>query len=154
MNIVDNITTKPVQIGNVKTKKAAAQGCATAESASVGSVVYRGEVDVSGSVTPPTNVYVNTTAWWDSHRDLIGKKNAVYVYTDHETSPDGEPVPGFKVGDGLGYLIDAPFNDDIMMDHIRNHSIHVTEDEKVFWGNKVTAYIDARNPERLILSKE
>lgn len=99
------------------------------------------------------NLLVGTTEQWNSQPDLIGTKNVVYVYTDHETNEEGQPIPGFKVGDGLAYLIDLPFNDDLMLQHINNLMIHVTEEEKAFWNNKVTAYINAENTEELILTK-
>lgn len=99
------------------------------------------------------NLLVATTEDWDSRRDLIGQKNVVYVYTDHEINEEGQPVPGFKVGDGLAYLIDLPFNDDLAIRHIYNTGIHVTPEEKEFWNNKVTAYINASDTEQLILTK-
>lgn len=99
------------------------------------------------------NLLVATTEDWDSRRELIGQKNVVYVYTDHETNEEGQPVPGFKVGDGLAYLIDLPFNDDLAIRHIYNTGIHVTPEEKEFWNNKVTAYINASDTEQLILTK-
>ena len=101
-----------------------------------------------------SNVSVGTTEEWNSRPSLIGAKNVVYVYTDHETDGDGQPIPGFKVGDGLAYLIDLPFNDDLMVTHINNQLIHVTEEERAFWNNKVSAYIDADNNEELVLTTE
>lgn len=100
------------------------------------------------------NLTVATTAEWDAQRELIAKEGVVYVYSDHHTNPDGQPVPGFKVGDGKAYLIDLPFNDDLAMRHIANTTIHVTEEEKEFWNDKVTAYMDAENAECLVLSKD
>lgn len=111
-------------------------------------------VEIQGGGTPlGNNVRVATTAEWDAQRDLIGVKNVVYVYTDHEQTEDGKPIPGFKVGDGMAYLIDAPFNDDLALRHIYDTSIHVTPEEKEFWNNKVTAYLDAEDIECLILTK-
>lgn len=99
------------------------------------------------------NLLVATTEEWNSHRELIAQKNVVYVYSDHETNEEGQAVPGFKVGDGLAYLIDLPFNDDLAIRHIYNTGIHVTPEEKEFWNNKVTAYINASDTEQLILTK-
>lgn len=99
------------------------------------------------------NLLVATKEEWDSRRDLISQKNVVYVYSDHETNEEGQPVPGFKVGDGMAYLIDLPFNDDLALKHIYNTGIHVTQEEKDFWNNKVTAYINADDVEQLILTK-
>ena len=112
-------------------------------------------VEIQGGGTPlGNNVRVATTAEWDAQRELIGVKNVVYVYTDHEQTPDGKPIPGFKVGDGMAYLIDAPFNDDLAIRHIHDTTIHVTEEEKAFWNSKVTAYLDFENIENLVLSSD
>jgi len=43
---------------------------------------------------------------------LISEKDVLYIYTNYKTiEKDGEEivVPGLKVGDGKGYLIDLPF---------------------------------------------
>lgn len=112
----------------------------------------RGGLSVPTSITV-NNVLVGTTAEWNSNPSLIGKKGTVYIYTDKSVNSDGDPVPGFKVGDGLAYLIDAPFNDDIMMTHINDSSIHVTDEERLFWNNKVTAYLSPFDIEELILTK-
>lgn len=111
-----------------------------------------------GGLTVPSsvavnNVLVNTTENWNSNPTLIGKKNVVYVYTDRSTNEDGQSVPGFKVGDGLAYLIDLPFNDDIMMTHINDSTIHVTDEDRLFWNNKVTAYLNPFNLEELVITK-
>ena len=108
-----------------------------------------GEVYVVGGST----LKVATTEEWNSHPELIGERNIVYVYTDHEISSTGQPIAGFKVGDGLAYLIDLPFNDDLALSHFNDTTIHVTDEERAFWNNKVTAYIDAENLENLILTK-
>ena len=98
------------------------------------------------------NVLVNTTEYWNSNPALIGEKDIVYVYTDHITNDDEEPIPAYKVGDGLAFLIDLPFSDDILLRHINNNVIHITQAEREFWNNKVTAYIDALDLENLVLS--
>lgn len=108
-----------------------------------------GEVIIAGG----TNVKVATTAEWNAQPGLIAENGIVYVYSDWGTI-DGEPVPAFKVGDGLAYLIDMPFNEDIASRHIADNTIHVTAAEKEFWNNKVTAFLDAENLENLVLSKE
>ncbi len=99
-------------------------------------------------VDKSVNLQVATKAEWDAQPSLIGQAGTVYVYSDQYTNPDDQPVPGFKVGDGLAYLIDLPFNDDILMRSM------VTDEERAFWNNKVTAYLDANDLENLVLSKE
>lgn len=112
------------------------------------------EVGTYIPVSTGGGIITATKEEWNSQRDLIGKENVVYVYSNQYTNPDGEPVPAFKVGDGMAYLIDLPFNDDIMMRHINDRNIHVTQAEKNFWNNKVTAFIDPSDLNNLVLSKE
>lgn len=100
------------------------------------------------------DVYAATTAEWDAQQDLISEKGIVYIYTDYQTNSDGQNIPGFKIGDGLAYLIDLPFSDDLMLAHMENQSIHITDAEREFWNNKVTAYLNAMNTEELILTKD
>ena len=99
-------------------------------------------------------VKCNTTAGWNSQIDLVAEEGVVYVYTDYLLNEDNEPIPAFKVGDGLAYLIDIPFNEDINSKHIQNTNIHITNDEREYWNNKVTVYLDVNYLEELVFSKE
>lgn len=89
------------------------------------------------------NVYMNTVEYWNSNPLLIAKDKAIYVYTNYDEF-EGQAIPGIKVGDGKAYLIDIPFisgNKDAFEDHIRNSTIHVTQEEKDFWNNKNRAEV-------------
>lgn len=99
-------------------------------------------------------VKCDTTAGWNSQIDLVAEEGVVYVYTDYLLNEDNEPIPAFKVGDGLAYLIDIPFNEDINSKHIQNTNIHITNDERECWNNKVTVYLDVNYLEELVFSKE
>jgi hypothetical protein len=99
-------------------------------------------IDLINDYIMTSNIFVNTTKYWNSRPTLITVKNALYVYTDYEKDGDGNDVPGIKVGDGLGYLIDAPFTSDPYYDHIRDKFIHITPEEREFWNNKVRCYVD------------
>lgn len=102
-------------------------------------------------------VISDTTSNWNSQRTLVSKKNIIYVYTDHlSKTVDGKTVyiPGVKIGDGKAYLIDLPFTDTITMDHINNSGIHVTQNEKNFWNNKIRCYMDSVSGTRLIFTTE
>lgn len=49
-------------------------------------------------------------------------------------------VPGVKIGDGRAYVQDLPFLHEIpqeIWDHIYNTDIHVTPEDKAFWGDKI-----------------
>ena len=97
---------------------------------------------------------MGSTEEWNSKPALIGTQGIVYVYTDRFVNEEGQAVPGFKVGDGLAYLIDLPFNDDIFVAHMSDTSIHITDEERLFWNNKVTAHLDAFDLETLVLTKD
>ena len=96
----------------------------------------------------------NTTAGWNSQVTLVSEEGVVYVYTDYLLNENDDPIPAFKVGDGLAYLIDLPFNEDINSKHIQNTHIHITDAEREYWNNKVTVFLDAGQPEELVFSKE
>ena len=49
-------------------------------------------------------------------------------------------VPGVKIGDGRAYVQELPFLHEIpqeIWDHIYNTDIHVTPEDKDFWGDKI-----------------
>lgn len=110
----------------------------------------------SGVSVVGDQVHYDTTAHWNAQAQLIATKGHIYVYSDY-TEIDGEPVAGFKVGDGTTYLIDLPFaagNSTVMDDHIRNTVVHVTAEDKAFWNSKVTCFISAVDAENLVFSTE
>lgn len=122
-------------------------------------------VELIGSLTAEdlglSNVYYDTTAHWDQQASLIGERGVVYIYSDHEWIEDEVgnriPVAGIRIGDGNAYLKDTPFITDAMtwaiINHVSNSSVHVTPQEKVFWNNKVSGFLDRQESETLILSK-
>lgn len=89
-------------------------------------------------------MYFGTTEEWDSQTTLVSEENAVYVYTDYKTI-DGEQIAGFKVGDGLAYVVDLPFTDAVMESHMNDTDIHVTSEEKAFWNAKVRGIVAGEN---------
>lgn len=105
------------------------------------------------------NIYYGTTSYWNGQRDLICKEGAIYVYSDHNIiTKDGAEVavPGIKIGDGLAYLIDAPFIDDavstsVIETLIQSNSL-VSAEDRIRWDNKVTSKLDIQDPENLILT--
>ena len=88
-----------------------------------------------------------TTAEWGTQLDYIPKAGQIIIYTDYATKEvDGETVniPGIKIGDGMAYVLDLPFvGDDIrdlLMDHISNTIVHITQAERNAWNEKVRCY--------------
>lgn len=85
-----------------------------------------------------------TTEYWDSQIDYIPKAGELIVYTDY--SEDG---PALKVGDGLAYVVDLPFISgsgsspeilEMLLEHIANNVVHITDSERTSWNSKVTCY--------------
>lgn len=96
-----------------------------------------------------SNIYCNTTAYWESLPSLQSEKNAIYVYTDHQHL-DEKDIPGMKIGDGNAYLIDLPFVDAVYAKHIANSIIHVTQEDRMIWDNNVTCFIAPNKDDRLV----
>ena len=122
-------------------------------------------IELIGSISLPElglrAIYYDTTANWNMQHSLITEEGAVYIYSDYTTYTDGAgnvtPLAGIKIGDGNAYLIDVPFVTDAitaaLLNHINNHEVHITAQEREFWNNKVSAYIDPGSSEILVLSK-
>lgn len=101
-------------------------------------------------------IHRNPTAIWNAEPELIGQLNHIYIYTDY-LQRDDKTYPGIKIGDGNAYLIDSPFiNEGVqaLYDHIDDTHVHITEDERDFWNNKITCYLNSEDQENLILSKD
>ena len=107
---------------------------------------------MSATVNTRIQIKRDTTEHWNNAQGFIPLAGEVIVYTDYETKTYtveeyGETVtktveiPNIKVGTGNAYVQDLPFVDektrDILMEHINNHDIHVTLQEKLFWNNKI-----------------
>ena len=99
------------------------------------------------------NIICDTMAGWASKPSYQTAEGILYVYTDYKYY-DGKYIPGLKVGTGNAYLADTPFVDQIYADHIENSDIHITAEERLFWNNKVTCYLDPEKDDKLIFSKE
>lgn len=108
--------------------------------------------------------YFKTTAEW-ARLPVISEKNALYVYTDYEKRIDEEGkeyyIAGFKIGDGNAYVSDLPFQltitDAIIetaeraKEHMASASIHVSDEDRLRWDNKVSASVNEES-ETLLLS--
>lgn len=80
----------------------------------------------------------------------ISELNMLYVYTDYQKDEMDRNIAGIKVGDGLAYIVDLPFTDTLMQEHMTNTDIHITPEEREFWNNKNRSYAYG---ETLILTK-
>ena len=101
-----------------------------------------------------TTFLYGTTKYWNAQPRLISQSKTIYVYTDHDQDGEGNDIPGFKLGDGMAYLIDMPFVTQNMEDHIKDQIRHITQDERNKWNNKVSVHIDTHNLENLVFENE
>lgn len=104
-----------------------------------------------------------TTAEWNANRQFIPMRGEVIIYTDHGQITDEFNrtinVPGIKIGDGNAYVVDLPFaGDDAsyqilheLMEHTGNQVIHITQQEREFWNNKLNVTVQNGN---LILNRQ
>lgn len=94
----------------------------------------------------------DTTQNWNDAYGFIPLQGEIIIYDDYETityniEEDGQLIqkttyiPNIKIGDGMAYVQDLPFVDEVtkntLLNHINNQNIHVTPQEKIFWNNKV-----------------
>lgn len=98
-------------------------------------------------------IFYNTTEYWNSRPTLLTKQGYIYIYSDYKQS-EGENIAGIKIGDGTSYLIDMPFTDKPLDDHIADTVKHITATEREFWNNKVRCFIDPENAEKLIFTTQ
>ena len=111
------------------------------------------------SNTLDKELVIGTTAQLNNDISYIPQKGEVRLYLDKTTiTQDGQTItiPGIKVGDGLAYGVDLPFlGDDILqqlLDHIANTTLHITQQERIFWNNKINCE-DEVSEETLILNR-
>lgn len=96
-------------------------------------VLYKAIKDAE---TSSKNIQHDTTEGWNSQPDLIGEDGVIYIYNDYKVI-DGQNIAGIKIGDGKAYLIDIPFIDEFMYEHIQDVDIHVSEADRRIWNNKL-----------------
>lgn len=120
---------------------------------SADNVMYNESLSIKDKVDNISSpVQSNTKEYWDSNKTLISIKNVIYVYTNYKQSKDGDNIPGVKIGDGLAYLIDLPFIDVEITEHITNTTIHVSQQDRDKWDSKVKCFISEVDTENLYFS--
>ena len=97
-------------------------------------------------------IYYVTKENWDSQPSLVTENKAIYVYWDYQKDKDDNDIPGVKIGTGKEYLADAPFLDTVYAEHILNTIIHVTQNDRDRWDEKVRCFIDPLNENNLIFT--
>ena len=95
-----------------------------------------------------------TTETWNSQPQLVSEKGYIYIYCDYRKDDDNNNIASIKVGDGNAYLIDMPFTDELIYDHMADNIRHITQQERDFWNNKVRCYMSEVKDDVLIFTKE
>ena len=69
----------------------------------------------------------------------------IVIFTDlyKRTNSEGVEITsaGIKVGDGNTKIEQLPFIDWFYLDHINDKNIHITEDERTFWNDKISCEV-------------
>ena len=104
------------------------------------------------SIVQNKEIFYNTTAYWNAHPTLITKKGAIYIYGDWKKDDEDRNIAGMKIGDGTSYLIDMPFKEELFVNHVDDVIIHITEQEREFWNNKVRCFIDPEENTHLVFT--
>lgn len=101
-----------------------------------------------------SNVVSGTTSYWQTHGNVISTKDVLYIYTDWKKNSDNEDIPGIKVGDGLAYISDLPFTDQLWAEHVLDSLIHVSASDRTNWDAKVRCYLDPNNAENVVFTTD
>ena len=99
-----------------------------------------------------SRIYYKTTVEWNSVPSMVAREGVIYIYSDYKQDEEGRNIAGFKVGDGKAYLIDMPFIDEIISEHVEEAVIHITQEEREFWNSKVRCYMSEVHDEELIFT--
>ena len=110
------------------------------------------DILIKNYITDTDKVLYGNSEDWNSQPNLMSKRGYVYIYSDWCKDPSGNDIAGFKVGDGVTRLYDIPFTDHMYAEHIADTVIHITQQERENWNDKVTCFYKS-DLERLIFSK-
>lgn len=109
-------------------------------------------VNKSLQIASASNIKSGTVSYWQTHGNVISTKDVLYIYTDWKKNGDNENIPGIKVGDGLAYISDLPFTDELWAAHVMDTLLHVSASDRTNWDAKVRCYLDTNNNENIIFT--
>lgn len=99
-----------------------------------------------------SHVLYATTATWNSQPSLVSARGYIYIYSDYRQNEQGQYIPAMKVGDGNAYLIDMPFTDILLYEHLQDNVKHITQQERELWNNKVRCFMSEVQNDNLIFT--
>ena len=78
-----------------------------------------------------------TKAYWEEHKTYVPEEGEIIIYDDRFVE-NGIMYPGIKVGTSNAYVGDLAFVGEYELDnHIKNTEIHITQEERERWNNKL-----------------
>lgn len=87
---------------------------------------------------------IGTTEYWSNQIGFIPNDGEIIIYSDYDYVVVGGRrvnVPGIKIGTGNAYVQDLVFVGTVdredLLAHINNTTVHVTNNDKLFWNNKL-----------------
>lgn len=102
------------------------------------------KIKVSTLITGGASVRIGTTDYWNNKIGFIPMNGEIIIYSDYDSVVvDGHTVsvPGIKIGSGNAYVQDLAFvgaaDREDLLAHINNTTVHVTNEDKLFWNNKL-----------------
>lgn len=97
------------------------------------------------------NILIDTKANWEQKNSTISKKGTIYIYSDYDKTEDNKDIAGIKIGNGA-YLGDVQFIDTKYNEHVANTIIHITQEEREKWNNKVRCYLNEIDKENIVFT--
>lgn len=95
--------------------------------------------------------------YWNSNPSFIPRAGEIIVVTDGII--DGEDkIPGVKIGNGTSVFSSLPFITQqyallsSFESHANNEVIHVTQQNKDYWNNKMRCYLNENDTENLVFT--
>lgn len=86
---------------------------------------------------------------WNRRVTFVPLEGEIIVYLDGYIDDNGNCFPRIKVGDGKAYVVDLPFIgkeiENSLVAHKNDTVSHITNEERVFWNNKLNAHYDEEN---------
>lgn len=118
------------------------------------------KIDTGGYRKDFARIEVKTSAEWSGYTQYVPEAGKIIVYSDRRVI-DGVAYPGIKIADGLAYVVDLPFvGDDVsaafmnaLEEHVNDQVVHITEDERQFWNNKINYNFDEQG-ENLVFNRD
>lgn len=113
--------------------------------------------ECSGVYYKQSKIEYGTTEYWNSRTGYKSEKGHILIYSDYTVDEyTGQNIPNIKIADGITYVQDLPFclslMERVLTEHVNNSQIHITQQEREFWNNKINCG-DAVFGEKLIINR-